>query len=172
MGYAYVTLMVLGFMILNPVLSSAAQTCRSDIAASTKSSRFTVHGDGTVADSLTGLTWKRCSEGRSGNSCENGTAVTLDWEGAQKTAASSTFAGKKDWRLPTMGELDSIVEYQCTMPAVNATVFPATPAANFWSASPYAGYANAAWNLNFNDGVHDSCSKNFQLYLRLVRGGK
>jgi hypothetical protein len=56
------------------------------------------------------------------------------------------------------------------MPSINLTVFPATPATNFWTVTPYAGYVNGAWNINFNDGVHDNSSKNYRLYVRLVRG--
>lgn len=164
---------LLASALFNPCGASATQTCRTaDLFATTPSSRFTIHGDGTVTDSVTGLTWKRCSEGLSGDKCEIGTAGTYFWEDARRVADNSDFAGKGDWRLPIIAELDSIIEYQCTMPAVNATVFPNTPTSNFWSATPYAGYANGVWNVNFNDGVRDNCSRNYRLYLRLVRGGK
>lgn len=172
MNACLLAVVVLGGLIAGGAVSFAAQTCRQDLAASTPDSRFTVNGDGTVTDKVTGLIWKRCSEGRSGTSCENGTAATFDWDDARTGVTSISFAGKRDWRLPTIQELDSIVEYQCTMPAINTAVFPATPASNFWSASPYAGYATGAWNLNFNDGVHDNASKNYRLYVRLVRGAK
>ncbi|GAM11249.1 hypothetical protein OR1_03560 [Geobacter sp. OR-1] len=160
-------------VIATPVISSAAQTCRpADIAESTPASRFVINSDGTVADSSTGLIWKRCSEGLSGVKCEDGTVSTYNWKEAKKAAESSKFAGRQDWRLPTIKELDTIVEYQCSMPAVNQTVFPATPASNFWSSSFYSGYSNGGWNVNFNDGVRDSCSMNYSLYVRLVRSGK
>jgi hypothetical protein len=153
-----------------PAQSPASQTCRTaDLSPSTPASRFAINNDGTVTDTLTGLNWKRCSEGLTGLLCEEGAAERYTWKGAIRAAENSRFAGKKDWRLPTIKELDTIVEYQCTMPAINSAIFPATPASNFWSSSPYAGYANGAWNLNFNDGVRDSCSMNFSLYLRLVR---
>ena len=149
----------------------ATQTCRTlDLPLSTPTERYAVNPDNTVKDKVTGLVWKRCSEGQSGDSCEIGTASTYSWREAHALAAASDFGGSKEWRLPTLGELGSLLEYQCTMPAINLTVFPATPAANFWSASPYAGYVNGAWNINFNDGVHDNSSKNYRLYVRLVRG--
>lgn len=166
-----VVLTTICFVVV-PGLAGAAQTCPSGLAPSTPAERFMVNDDSTVTDRLTGLTWKQCPEGRKGKSCEEGTAITLDWATAQKVAATTVFAGKKDWRVPTISELETIIEYSCTMPAINKAIFPATPAANFWSLSPYAGYANGVWNINFNDGVKDNSSKNFQLYLRLVRGGK
>lgn len=161
----------LSFLLLFTSPVSATQTCRSDLNASTPTSRFLNNGDGTVTDSVTKLTWKRCSEGVSGKTCESGSAVTYTWPEAIEAAAASTFAGKKDWRLPTIQELDSIIEYKCTMPSVNADIFPVTPISNFWSSSPFAGYPNGSWNINFNDGSHESCSRNWNLYVRLVRGG-
>lgn len=164
---------VFAALTMVPNQSSAAQTCRTaEVSPSSPTSRFVINNDGTVTDTLTGLNWKRCSEGLTGSACEEGMAETFTWKGALNAAENSTFAGKKGWRLPTIKELDTIVEFQCTMPAINSTIFPATPASNFWSSSPYAGYANGAWNLNFNDGVRDSCSTNFSLYLRLVRTSK
>lgn len=157
------------FLCTSPV--SATQTCRSDLGASTPTSRLINNEDGTATDSVTKLTWKRCSEGLSGKSCESGSPITYTWPEAIKAAAVSTFAGRQDWRLPTIQELDSIIEYKCTMPAVNAEIFPATPISNFWSISPFAGYPNGSWNINFNDGSHESCSRNWNLYVRLVRGG-
>ncbi|MBT0664810.1 DUF1566 domain-containing protein [Geobacter pelophilus] len=154
-----------------PTLATAAQTCRpADIAESAPAARFVINSDGTVTDSSTGLIWKRCSEGLSGAKCEDGAAKTYNWKEAKKAAETSKFAGRNDWRLPTIKELDTIVEFQCSMPAVNQAVFPATPALNFWSSSRYSGYSNGAWNLNFNDGGRDTCSMNYSLYVRLVRG--
>lgn len=154
-----------------PAAAFATQTCRTlDLHLSSPAERFQVNADGTVKDELTGLVWKRCSEGQSGDSCEIGAASTFSWGEALALAAASGSGGSKGWRLPAVRELGSLLEYQCTMPAINMKVFPATPAANFWSATPYAGYVNGAWNVNFNDGVHDNSSKNFRLYVRLVRG--
>lgn len=149
---------------------SATQTCRSDLSASTPAVRYIFNDDGTVVDTVTQLVWKRCSEGLSGKNCESGKASTLTWTEAVTVAATSKFSGKNDWRVPTIQELDSIVEYRCTMPAVNAEVFPATLISNYWSSSHFAGYPNGSWNINFNDGSHETCNKNWNLYLRLVRG--
>lgn len=156
------------FLCTSP--ASATQTCRSDLSPSTPTGRFINGSDGTVTDTVTNLTWKRCSEGLSGPSCETGKALTYTWPDALRFAAASTFAGKKDWRVPTIQELDTIIEYHCTMPAINAAVFPATPTSNFWSVSPFAGYPDGSWNINFNDGSHETCNRNWNLYLRLIRG--
>lgn len=155
-----------------PATLLATQTCRTlDLPRSAPAERYQVNSDGTVRDKATGLIWKRCSEGQGGETCERGKAVTYTWADAGAVAAGSSFAGEKGWRLPTVTELATLLEYQCTMPSINLTVFPGTPATHYWSATPYAGYVNGAWNINFNDGVHDNSSKNYRLYVRLVRGG-
>lgn len=165
-------LVLFASLLQSPIDASATQTCRrGDLPLTAPAERYHVDNSGTVRDKATGLIWKRCSEGQSGELCEIGKAQTYNWTDARAVAADSRFAGQKGWRLPTIRELATLLEYQCTMPAINLTIFPATPATNFWSDTPYAGYVNGAWNLNFNDGVHDNSSKNYRLYIRLVRGG-
>lgn len=162
------SLIVLTFI---PGVLHATQTCRTlDLPQSTPVERYIVRADGTVTDKETGLTWKRCSEGQGGEMCEKGAAAKYSWREASSLASATDFGGSNSWRLPTVRELSTLLEYQCTMPAINLTIFPETPATNFWTATHYAGYVNGAWNLNFNDGVHDNSSKNYRLYVRLVRG--
>lgn len=176
-GITFMNCKSLAGILLIPLLLytspvSATQTCRSDLAATTPAGRFINNGDGTVTDLVTKLTWKRCSEGLSGRNCELEKAITYNWSEALTAAASSRFAEKNEWRVPTIQELDSIIEFRCTMPAVNAEIFPATHASNYWSSSHFAGYPGGSWNVNFNDGAHETCNKNWNLYLRLVRGGR
>ena len=58
------------------VASGAAQavTCLNGIPASNPDNIYTVHGDGTVTDTRTGLMWKQCLEGQtwSGSACAGG----------------------------------------------------------------------------------------------------
>lgn len=66
------------------------------------------NGDGTATNSKTKLTWKRCYEGQTwtGSSC-TGEPKGYTWDEAKKL--KSNFAGKTDWRLPTIDELHTIV---------------------------------------------------------------
>lgn len=154
-------------------LAEAAQTCHSYWPKpSTPINRFTENGDGTVTDTVTKLIWKRCSEGLSGESCEKGEPSIFTWQEALKTATESRFIGKSDWRLPDIKELNSIIERQCTMPAINEVVFPATPTMSFWSSSPYAGNSSYAWNVYFPYGISDGNNKGYKFFVRLVRSAK
>jgi hypothetical protein len=151
-----------------------AQACYPDkIPADTPTERFVLNGDGTVSDRLTGLMWKRCSEGQSGDDCGGEQAATYDWQTALEHVRTldqaDGFAGRRDWRLPNIQELRSIVEGQCVDPAVNAEVFPATPSDYYWTSSPAAGDGRLSRFVNFYDGADDMGDKPHLKNIRLVR---
>lgn len=166
------SILVTAAVLSSTALVEAAQTCHSYWPKpSTPINRFIENGDGTVTDTVSKLTWKRCSEGLSGDLCEKGEPLIFTWQEALKAASVSSFNGKSDWRLPDIKELNSIIERQCTMPAINEIVFPATPTMSFWSSSPYAGNQAYAWNVYFPYGISDGNSKSYKFFVRLVRGG-
>jgi hypothetical protein len=58
------------------------------------------------------------------------------------------------FRLPTVKELSSIVDFTVASPgpAINPTAFPNTSNAGFWTSSPWNGSAGYAWDVSFYDG--------------------
>jgi hypothetical protein len=172
---AAVLLVSLGALAAGP--AQAQQTCKyASIAATAPASRFTDNGDGTVTDTATGLQWKRCSEGQawSGGTCA-GSATSHNWQDALQLAATASYAGKDDWRLLNIKELASIVEQACYGPAIDMTVFPATPwyPSSYWSSTPevYDGYSGRG--VNFYYGNIWTYGKEYPVYYaRLVRGGE
>jgi len=154
-----------------------AQTCQTTtIPATTPTSRFTVHGNGTVTDTKTGLMWKQCSEGLSGADCSVGGAGAYTWQGALQQAQTvnvgSGFAGYTDWRVPNVKELRSITERQCYAPSINTTIFPNTVSSLYWSSSPVADFSNGAWLVYFYYGTDGWHYKDSNYYVRLVRSGQ
>jgi hypothetical protein len=116
--------------------------------------------------------WKKCSEGQSGSDCRSGSATGYTWQQAlqqAQTVNQSGFAGYKDWRVPNVNELNSIVEEQCYEPAVNLSIFPNTPSSWYWSSSSLASYSSSAWSVHFGYGNTGSDLKYYGLYVRLVR---
>jgi hypothetical protein len=173
MRYPLKQLFITAALFSGAALAEAAQTCHSYWPKpSTPINRFIENGDGTVTDTVTKLTWKRCSEGLSGELCEKGEPLIYTWQEALKVAAESNFSGKNDWRLPDIKELNSIIERQCTMPAINEIVFPATPTMSFWASTPYAGNPAYAWNVYFPYGISDGNSKSYRFFVRLVRSAR
>ncbi len=152
-----------------------AQTCKTTSSASSAkpTADFVDNGDGTVTHKKTGLMWKRCSEGQTwnGTTC-TGFLTAYTWKLALQRGAHASFAGHTDWRVPTVKDLRSIVEKQCTNPAINAVIFPTTASKWYWSASQSAVNATYAWLIAFNDGDESVGRKNGSYYVRLVRGGR
>ena len=171
MKCSYLISILLAVLFLSPAISSAA--CTATAPATTPDSRFVNNGDGTVTDLVTGLIWKRCSEGQTwdGTTC-TGTAATYTWQQALQAGPASAFAGKSNWRLPNVKELSIIVERQCSYPSINANIFPATPSSHFWSGSPYTGSTDSAWRIAFDNGYDYFGNKGITYNVRLVCGGK
>jgi hypothetical protein len=172
------TALLLAATLLGSAVAQA-QTCDPDIARSTPDSDFADAGNGTVRHIPTGLIWKRCAEGQdwNGSTC-TGSAATYTWEQAFQRAVAVNAgtqgwnASQTDWRVPNINELKSIVEEGCNTPAINATQFPATPASNFWSGSPVAGFSDFAWGVYFFNGVGYWYGRNNAYHVRLVRAGQ
>ncbi|OON97953.1 MAG: hypothetical protein ATN36_02020 [Epulopiscium sp. Nele67-Bin005] len=73
---------------------------------------FVDNGDGTVTDNGTGLMWMSVDAG-----------VAVDWEEALVLAKNSDYAGYTDWRLPDVKELQSLVDYSGSYPAIDPAYF-------------------------------------------------
>ncbi len=168
-SYAYNVRLARGRHSVGP--SAQASHCIDEISPSNPDSTYTIHGDGTVTDTRTGLMWKRCSEGQTwtGSTC-SGTGSMSTWASALAHAKSHVFANHDDWRLPNVKELRSLVEECRTNPSINETIFPAqSSGGNYWSASPAANLSNRAWIVNFSNGFsYDNDRRHYPIF-RLVR---
>ena len=118
--------------------------------------RYTV-SNGTVYDTRTQLTWQQSVDA---GAYPQANAVTY--------CAGLSLAGG-GWRLPTVSELLSIVDRTKYDPAIDPIAFPSTPAAGFWSSSPYVGSAGNAWNVNFEIGNSYSYAASSARRVRCVR---
>lgn len=119
------------------------------------------------------------SEGREGDPSDTtcGTPATIqagcDTEKFVTVVNTVGWCGHNDWRLPTVDELATIVNYEASLPAISKNYFPdLIMPAGFWTASPYAANQNFAWIVIFDDGYLGSCVKSWAYYLRLVREDK
>lgn len=164
-------------------------TCTSphpNIQPSRPDNLYIDNHDGTVTDKSTGLTWSKCSSGQtwidntpddaSDDTC-SGTALTYNWKAAldsARSASDSSYLGLQGWRLPNVKELGSLMENDCSSPAINQSIFPSTANANYWSSSPYIpGSGLEAWHVGFQSaGEIFQDQKTSLFYIRLVRGGE
>ena len=81
--------------------------------------------------------------------------------------------GARDWRLPGVRELLSIVANDRVGPAIDTRYFPNTqPWGVVWSSSPHASNSSHAWIVGFDGGYVYGYGKSYGHYVRLVRGGQ
>ena len=158
--------------------AQAQQSCNSAVPATTPATDFSDAGNGTVLHAPTGLIWMRCAQGQqwSGGTC-SGNPGSYTWQQALQAAKAANdgagTAGKTDWRLPNVKELQSIVEQRCYYPAINTEIFPNAPASYFWSASAYAYSSDSAWYVYFYYGyAYGYGFKSYGFQVRLVRAGQ
>ncbi|MGE9271617.1 MAG: DUF1566 domain-containing protein, partial [Verrucomicrobiales bacterium] len=117
--------------------------------------RFHDHGDGTITDEASGLTWMKGDSGEG-----------MEWPSALKYAEAMDFAGHSDWRLPSAKELQSLVDYSrapdSTQSAAIDPIFDSTPIVNVGGQEDYAAY----WTSTTHQG---SRSNQSAVYLNFGR---
>lgn len=153
---------------------NAAQLCYENITSTAPGNRFEGSGD-EVQDLTTGLYWKKCAEGLSGENCTEGTAQAMTIESALQLAKTTREATGQAWRLPNIKELRSLVEESCTNPAINETVFPNTPWSGYHLSSTMSFRKSLSgtismelYSLRFQDGYFIPTSS-YGGNVRLVR---
>ncbi len=119
------------------------------------------NGDGTVTDTVTGLMWQKATA-----------PGTYTWQAALDYAESLTLAGKTDWRLPDINELQTLVDDSTHSPAVYPLLRGETQSSAYWSATTYALYTNYAWHVYFFYGFVGNGHKSRSYYVRAVRAGQ
>ncbi len=76
---------------------------------------YTDNGDGTVTDTVTGLMWQKTPDTDGDGDVDE--ADKLTWDDAVARASSVTLGEHHDWRLPTIKELYSLIDFRGTDPS-------------------------------------------------------
>jgi hypothetical protein len=128
--------------------------------ASVAAGSYTVNGDGTVTDAFTGLMWQQA-----------GSSNTMSWENALAYSESLATGDFTDWRLPTIKELRSLVDYTHDNPSINTKYFPNT-SPFYWSSTTYEIDPGLSRGVDFLYGSSSISHKAYIYYARAVRGGQ
>ena len=120
------------------------------------------HGDGTLADTTTGLMWhKDTAPGR------------YIWQEALAYCEALDLADYTDWRLPNRNELQSLVDYSWFNPAIDPALAPNTVSSDYWSSTTFASPGGFAWPVHFGAGsLYYGLFKFVGCYVRCVRAGQ
>ena len=114
-----------------------------------------------VSDSQTKLMWQQGAAGG-----------VYKWVEAKSYCDGLVYAGFKDWRLPSVHELATLVDYSIASPGptIDQAVFPGTKQNYYWSASVRAGNPSVGWYVNFDSGNVGNYDVSRSLEVRCVRG--
>jgi len=109
------------------------------VQAAAPPGRYTA-SSGTVLDTKTRLVWQQPFA-----------ASSMTWAAAKSYCAGlGTTLGGSGWRLPTIKELQTLVDVSVsTGQTIDTTYFP-NAATAFWSSTPSTADAKAAWVLSFD----------------------
>lgn len=148
--------------------------------------RFVDNGDETITDTMTGLMWeKKTSAVGSGPSSMDVRDVDnrFTWEYAMNEyvdrlngrliafSTDTSFARHTDWRLPTMQELQTIVE-PAAPGRINAT-FGANVPASYWTSSKrLLGPTAVPWYVGFGADIPVYVGQPFSFHVRAVRNAR
>ncbi len=128
--------------------------------------RFLDNGDETITDKLLKVVWVKDP------SKVPGLESTMNFASAEKACAGLKYAGKDGWRLPTVEELRSIVDYSRYNPAWDTNVFGGKHNDWYWTSTPCAWDSGAAWCVVSSLGLVSYDGKLSNLYVRPVRSSQ
>lgn len=95
-----------------------------------------------------------------------------DWNVLVNGSNTSNFCGYNDWRVPTLKELHSVIDYSRKMPTLDTIFFPNSTTWLYWTSSPVAESNEQAWAIFLLQPVKTPRTRTDELYVRLVRGGR
>lgn len=115
----------------------------------------------TWEDPKTGLEWQCESPGE------------MSWVEARRYANSLTLKGKKDWRLPTASELETLLDRHALYDKLRPTMREEVPFRDdrsYWSSTTFGRHTNNAWIVMFDGAYVLSYYKTNAYRVRCVRG--
>ena len=147
--------------------------------ATTDGPRFTDNGDGTVTDNLSLLIWlKKANASNSGRAWQNA------FDDIEQLNANGTMNGQNcndisnagthqtDWRLPNIKELQSLIDYSRSSPALpSGNPFTGVTADSCWSSTTCTWYDGSAWSVQMDFGNETGSEKSSLFLVWPVRSG-
>jgi hypothetical protein len=136
--------------------------------------RFINNGNGTVTDRLTGLIWLKNANAFGQRTWTQAITDANNLANGQHGLTDGSKEG--DWRLPNVRELQSLIDYSKSGPALPGDqLFTDVQSSSYWSSTAYASeFAPAAyaWFVYFGDGHSGHYDKEIgSFYVWCVRGG-
>ena len=125
---------------------------------------YTDNGNGTILDNVSGRVWQKQDEG-----------TKRTWDDAISYCSSLSLAGT-GWRLPTVWELETILDTAYHSPSIDTTYFPGTRSDPYWTSTvepsgtnKFAFYVRFDFGpINYGEGAGSDLKVNAH-YVRCIR---
>lgn len=121
-----------------------------------RNGKFTDNRNGTVTDNATGLMWQQ-------------SYVKKGWESGVKYCEELNHAKHQDWRIPSIDELQSIVDKTKSDITIDLVAFPDTRPMPYWSANTSENNSENPLVVDFSNGKTYGDDIIFMNYVRCVR---
>jgi hypothetical protein len=115
-----------------------------------------------VTNTKTGLMWQDDTSVKS---------VNKTWSDAKSYCKNLNFAGYSDWFLPTISQLESLVDTKRYNPSIKKE-FKNIISRYYWSSSSDVSLSGNAWGVYFVDGRSYNYRKTDNGYVRCARAGQ
>lgn len=113
-----------------------------------------------VKDTRTNLLWEDTAHVRE---------TKIQQPRAKEYCSELRLGGHEDWRLPTIHELLTIVDYQRVSPAILKAFSYVEDESFYWTSTHVADEDDAFWGVNFKRGASSKASEYYDRYVRCVR---
>ena len=120
-----------------------------------------------VRDNVTGMIWEVKTADNKDSTYTWGNRTSLV-TAANAENSGSGLCGITNWRVPSVNELFSIVNYNGADPSIDSDYFPNTANRSFWSEQGVVGNISNAWRVDFGNGQNNRSAKSASYIVRLV----
>lgn len=117
-------------------------------------------GSETVTDSINGLIWQDNTDVKS---------IRKNFQEAKAYCETLNLEGMRGWRLPSVKELQSIIDITRAEPTIKNTFSNVDSIGYYWSSTPYAPDNTYAWSVYFYDGKTEKADKTQKGFIRCVK---
>jgi hypothetical protein len=136
-----------------PIMMASERFDRYEAVADSEPNDSVDDSQWVVHDLDTGLIWRGCPYGRSGVSCNDGTSQQVTY-GTHLTWAGLPYAGQNDWRVPSLQELTSLLDYNYISNLDTSSIFPAMNS-TFWTSTVHPWDTTELYAVRFINGTNN-----------------
>lgn len=164
--------LLITLIISNIILIGCGIEDGENVSLESRPLSYTDNGDGTISDNNTALMWQKIDSDQDYNWYEaNGEIdATYNPGGSVDVCGALQLGGHTDWRLPTIEELESIVKYDSSNPAIATAYFSNAHSSMYWASTTYFFYVPRARVVDFSMGGLWGSELSNPYFVKCVRG--